>query len=273
MNRSLSLFPPFLHVYSENSSRLQTEGEGSNHHRRPKRHQREHPRLFTRHDAKIIMADIQNDKGWQVCNYISANGGIASYIRCDISNKANVQAAVETAVKSHGWLNVMVNNAGTITRYRPFPDIETCDVQKVLAVNVMGVFLGIKHATRAMISADRGNIINTTSGASVMAGMTVAHYTTSKHAVVGLTKDAAVDLGRRGVRVNCVSPHLVASLLTLWALGMDAKPEDIAKAVLFLASEECRYVNGRNLVVDEGYTMRRCVEREKEKFWRKWSWR
>ena len=229
-------------------------------------------RLFARHGAKVIVADIENDKGQELCRDILEDGGTASYIRCDVSREADVKAAVDTALKSHGRLDIMLNNAGIVTDYHPFVDVERSVFERVMAVNVIGVFLGLKHAGRAMASAGSGSIVNTASCASVMAAMSVPQYTASKHAVVGLTRDAAVQLGRSGVRVNCVSPLVVASPMAVRALGLEneaieaaavkssvlkaapLKTEDVAETMLFLASDESRYINGHNLVVDGGYT-------------------
>ena len=137
-------------------------------------------------------------------------------------------------------------------------------------MNFTGVFLGIKHAARVMIPARRGNIINTASVCSITGGLSSHAYTSSKHGVLGLTKNTAVELGRHGIRVNCVSPYTVATPMAkeFFRLndeevqniynplkGAKIEPQDFAEAALFLASDESKFVNGHNLVADGGYTI------------------
>ncbi|CAA7396990.1 unnamed protein product [Spirodela intermedia] len=182
-------------------------------------------RLFARHGAKVVVTDIQDEKGQEVCRETVGDGGVASYIHCDVSSEADVQGAVETNLRSHGRLDVMFNNAGKVVEYRPHLDFDS--------------------------------IINTASGASVMAALPVLPYTASKHAAVGLTRDAAVELGRYGVRVNCVSPHILASPLACRALGMDTRAVEDAvekSSVLRAAALKAQDIAEAILVVDGGYT-------------------
>ncbi|XP_062109785.1 secoisolariciresinol dehydrogenase-like [Humulus lupulus] len=233
--------------------------------------------VFAHHGAKLVIADVQDELGYFVCQSIASNTtqNDVTYVHCDVTDESQVKAAVERAIKSYGKLDVMINNAGTGDEYKPrIIDNHKADFERVLSVNVTGVFLGIKHAAHAMISAKGGGSIISTGSVSSCLGGTASHaYTCSKHAVVGLTRNAAVELGQFGIRVNCVSPYGVATpkiknYLGLSEEGVESmfgavanlkhvtlKAEDIANAALFLASEEGRYVSGLNLIVDGGFSV------------------
>ncbi|GLT94755.1 hypothetical protein SLE2022_124810 [Rubroshorea leprosula] len=168
----------------------------------------------------------------------------------------------------------MFNNAGIVDENKPrIIDNEKSHFERVLSVNVTGVFLGIKHAARVMVPARSGCIISTSSICSAI-GTAASHaYTASKHAVLGLTRNAATELGRFGIRVNCLAPYACATPLAKKFVGGDdeelersmnsvanlkgvvLKTEDIANAALFLASEDARYVSGHNLFIDGGFSI------------------
>ncbi|KAL6559148.1 hypothetical protein OROHE_006517 [Orobanche hederae] len=229
-------------------------------------------RLFSKHGAKVAIADIQDELGHSVVNSIGPN--TSTFIHCDVANEDHVRNAVDTAVTTYGKLDIMFNNAGVIDPHRPrIVDNLKTDFERVLNVNVTGVFLGMKHAARAMVAAggsSGGSIISSASLASGIGGAASHAYTASKHAVVGLTRNLAVELGQFGIRVNCVSPYVVATPLAAKFMGLDddgleqvknsaanlkgtsLAADDVANAVLFLASEEAKYVSGQNLFVDGG---------------------
>ncbi|XXG65091.1 hypothetical protein AAC387_Pa05g2882 [Persea americana] len=229
-------------------------------------------KLFSQHGAKVVIADLNEEIGQAVCKELGPQG--ASFIHCDVTKEDSVQNAVDAAVSKYGKLDIMFNNAGIVELPKPsIVETEKSDFERVLSINVIGVFLGTKHAARVMIPARRGSIINTSSTASRMGGITPHAYTSSKHAVVGLTINAAIELGQFGVRANCVAPHVVPTPMTTSVFkmgeeelakradscsilkGISLKAEDIAEAALFLGSDESRYVNGHNLIVDGGYTL------------------
>lgn len=226
-------------------------------------------KLFSKHGAKVVMADVQDDLGRKVCGELDS--GSATFVYCDVTKEADVENAVNTAVSEFGKLDVMYNNAGTGGLNKPsILDSDKSEFEQVVRTNLVGAFLGTKHAARVMIPNRRGSIITTGSGCSVIAGASTHAYTSSKHAVVGLTRSTAVDLGRYGIRVNCVSPHLVATPLANGFFNLTDEEldmvyssfsgerltaEDVAEAALFLASDESRYVNGENLIVDGGFTI------------------
>ncbi|RZS08844.1 hypothetical protein BHM03_00039871 [Ensete ventricosum] len=234
-------------------------------------------KLFARHGARVLVVDIQDDKGRSLCAALGP--AVASYVHCDVTNESDVKHAVDTAVSLHGKLDIMFNNAGVIDDFSSsFLNDEKSTFEKVMAVNVLGAYLGTKHAARVMAPARAGSIVTTASTASVMAGLATPAYTCSKHAVVGLMRSAAAELGPFGVRANCVSPHAVATPLSRKGTGIAddeeleraaeatanlkgtrLKAQDLAEAVLYLGSDESRYVSGHNLLVDGGFTVTKIV--------------
>ncbi|CAN6289725.1 unnamed protein product [Urochloa humidicola] len=252
-------------------------------------------RLFAKHGARVVIADIDGAAGEALA---SALGQQVSFVRCDVSVEDDVRRAVEWAVSRHGGrLDVYCNNAGVLGRQtraaKSILSFDAGEFDRVLRVNA----LGMKHAALAMAPRRAGSIVSVASVAGVLGGLGPHAYTASKHAIVGLTKNAACELGAHGVRVNCVSPFGVATpmLINAWRQGHDGaggddddldldiavpsdeevekmeevvrelatlkgttlRPRDIAEAVLFLASDESRYISGHNLVVDGGVTTSR----------------
>ncbi|PSS15889.1 Secoisolariciresinol dehydrogenase [Actinidia chinensis var. chinensis] len=228
-------------------------------------------KLFANHGAKVVIADVQDELGHSVREDIGQSN--CTYVHCDVSNEDHIRNAVDKAVDVYGKLDIMFNNAGISGPQKPrIVDNEKADFERVLAINVMGVFLGMKHAARVMVPAKRGTIISTASIGSVIGGATAHAYCCSKHAVLGLTRNLAVELGQFGIRVNCVSPYGVSTPMALEYVGNEdqvemvfntaatlkgvtLKTEDLANAALFLASDDAKYISGHNLLVDGGFTI------------------
>ncbi|KAG6433115.1 hypothetical protein SASPL_104722 [Salvia splendens] len=207
-------------------------------------------KLFLQHGAKVVIADVNH--------HSLPVGDGTSFVHCDVTNEFHVQSAVDEAVSKHGKLDIMFNNAGNLDRVgRGIVDCTQADFEHVLRVNVVGVFLGTKHAARVMRRGGGGAIINTASVCGVVGGVATHAYTSSKHSVVGLTRNAAVEIGRYGIRVNCMSPFVFPSRMSrslmgraeedpmddvkLHLIGKKLEPEDVAEAVVYLASDESRY--------------------------------
>ncbi|KAK8506964.1 hypothetical protein V6N12_041641 [Hibiscus sabdariffa] len=230
-------------------------------------------KLFVKHGAKVLIADIQDELGHSLCQELGTEN--VSYVHCDVTCESDVENAVNLVVSKYGKLDIMFNNAGIIGDNEVrVTDASTENFKRVYDINVLGGFLGAKYAARVMVPAKKGCILFTSSLASKISYGNPHAYKSSKHAVTGLTKSLAVELGEHGIRVNCISPHATATPLFQKTLGLFDKkkgeemiavsavlkgtvlePEDFANAALYLASDEAKYVSGVNLAIDGGYCL------------------
>jgi len=228
-------------------------------------------RVFVANGARVVVADFQEEAGKKVAAQL---GDRARFIRCDVTKEADVAAAVDLAVSAFGQLDVMVNNAGIVGAVGPISTTSAEAWDATLSVLLRGVFLGMKHAARVMSPRKTGSILSIASTAGVVGGLGPHAYTAAKHGVVGLTKSVASELAPLGIRVNAVAPGNTVTAMTSAvitgdpnntskaeesiakgaALGIAGMPSDIANALLYLASEEARYVTAHTLVVDSGQT-------------------
>ncbi|MBV9789988.1 MAG: SDR family oxidoreductase, partial [Chloroflexi bacterium] len=193
-----------------------------------------------------------------------ASGGSARYLRCDVVEEGQVEGAVASVLAKEGSLDVMVNNAGILGTIAPIVDTSLETWRRVVAVDLDGVFLGVKHAGRAMAAAGRGSIINMSSIAGVAGTFAFGAYGASKAGVIQLTQTAALELGGSGVRVNAICPGWVDTaileglppgfpdLVSQVPLGRIGQPEDVAKLVVYLASDLSSFVTGSVFRIDGG---------------------
>lgn len=228
--------------------------------------------LFAREGAAVAVVDLNDAGGRSVVDQIRGEGGRAIFIPCDVTQAGDCRQAVEQTVAQLGRLDVLFNNAGIIRR-ATVVDADEAGWDRVMAVNVKSVFLMSKYAVPVMAAAGGGAIVNTASGWGLVGGQKAAAYCASKGAVVLLTKAMALDHGPQGIRVNCICPgDTDTAMLRQEAaqlgepvdrflagsaqrpLGRLGRPEEIAQAALYLASDAASFVTGAALVVDGGGT-------------------
>jgi len=223
-------------------------------------------RIFAQEGAKVVIADLLGQDGEKVASEIAAAGGEAFAQRLDVSDENDWAAAITATLGRYGRLDILVNNAGLSGALL---DLESlADFDRLMAVNARGTFLGMQHAVPQMRKAGGGSIVNLSS-ISGFIGQRHVHmgYNGSKAAIRVMTKSAAVQYAKDGIRVNSVHPGMMppmrsgiaadpvarAKRMEAIPLGRAGRPEEVAYAVLFLASDEASYITGTELVVDGGY--------------------
>jgi len=227
-------------------------------------------RLFAAEGASVILADIKDKEGQQVAEEIEALGGQAIYLHLDVTKEADWREAVSTAVNQYSKLDILVNNAG-ILLLKGLEDTDITDWDTIQEVNSRGVFLGAKAAVPAMREAGGGSIINISSIAGLSGSGSTA-YSSSKGLVRILSKSIAVEYGPQNIRCNSVHPGVIdtdmvhglissgdgrQTMIDKTPLGIIANVRDVSFGVLYLASDESRYVTGSELVIDGGLTVNR----------------
>lgn len=217
-------------------------------------------RALVAEGARVVLGDVLDDEGRALADEL---GPEARFVHLDVSSAASWAAALEAAHEAFGPVTVLVNNAGILS-YGSVDVAEEADFVRVLAVNLTGCFLGIQAVTPDMRAAGGGSIVNISSAAGLIGMANLAAYSASKWGVRGLTKSAALDLGRYGIRVSSIHPGGIRTPMAAGAsdemfatqtIPRIGEVEEIAAAVVFLASDESSYVTGAELAVDGGMVL------------------
>lgn len=226
---------------------------------------------FAREGAQLVIADMNAEGGQQTVHMITENGGEATFVQVDVSQVREVEAMISKAVETYGRLDCAHNNAGIGSRPRaPLHECTEETWDRVLAINLKGVWLCMKYEIIQMLKQGSGTIVNTASIMGLVGSWSgTAAYNASKHGVVGLTKTAALEYATSGIRVNAVcpgyiqtplieealtsNPALEAQIVARHPVGRMGKPEEIAEAVVWLCADAASFVTGHTMTVDGGY--------------------
>lgn len=224
--------------------------------------------LFAQEGAKVTVSDINEEAGKAVVEEIKTNGGEAIFVKANTASAEDNQRLVEETVKAFGALHISVNNAGVGSAFSKVADVELADWQRVIDINLTGVFYGMKYQIPEMIKAKGGSVINVASILGQAAFEGSSAYVASKHGVVGLSKTGALDHALDNVRVNAIGPGFIyTGLVNEETMGKEAiqaleqkhamhrlgEPKEIAAMCLFLASDAASFVTGSYYPVDGGY--------------------
>jgi NAD(P)-dependent dehydrogenase (short-subunit alcohol dehydrogenase family) len=219
--------------------------------------------------AKVVFSGRREEEGENTASSIRQSGAECLFVRSDVSSEADVKALIEKTVASYGRLDVVFNNAGIESPMKPLHEQSIEDFDKLMAINVRGLFLCMKYQIQQMLTQSAGVIINNSSMGGIIAFAGVSPYIASKHAVMGLTRSAALDYAKQGIRINAVNPGLIATEMmnrfattgttleqfaSVVPMGRLGQPEEIAATVVFLCSDAASYITGQSLLVDGGYT-------------------
>jgi NAD(P)-dependent dehydrogenase (short-subunit alcohol dehydrogenase family) len=227
---------------------------------------------FAREGARVVVADIDADNGQQTADMIKKAGGEALFIKTDVSRAADVEAMVKKTVETYGGLDCAHNNVGIEEIPEPLTEGTEENFHRIVDVDLKGIWLCLKYEIKYMEKHGGGSIVNTSSIAGLIGAPLQAIYTACKYGVNGLTRSAAGDYAKAGIRINSIcpagmkgtgfynrmlaaQPGMAEAVTEIVPLGRDAEPEEVAEAVLWLCSDAASYVTGITMPVDGGFTI------------------
>lgn len=225
--------------------------------------------LFGQEGAKVVVADVATDAGQETLKMITDAGGNASFVVANMASPADIENMVKVTVDQYGGVDILFNGAG-VSMFAKAADVDVEEFDRVININLRGVFLGCKHAIPVMQQRGGGAIVSIASSAGITPNQYVSVYAAAKAGVMQLTKAIAVEYGTDNIRANAICPGFIETPMTsliipkdpegrdyshLWPLPTIGRPEDIAHAALYLSCDDSKFVTGTSLVVDGGWTI------------------